>query len=205
MNYIAHIHLGLCTQTSLLGNFLGDFVKGSDFSHLPLELQHGVRLHRKVDQYTDSYQAIVDLKRRFPTQVRRMAGVSLDIYFDYLLLVHWHQYADQSYHTLLARFYRELDQTPVTLTERFTRVRDSLLEHRWLENYKQPGACLNAFLAIEKRLNNRMIFAQQSIQYIESNSDTIEQVFLDFYPQLQAFSMRSACDIQLSFGEGDGR
>ena len=48
MNYIAHIHIGSHTQTHLLGNFLGDFVKGSQLQYLPFEIEQGIRLHRSI-------------------------------------------------------------------------------------------------------------------------------------------------------------
>ena len=62
MNYIAHIYLAEHTQTSKLGNFLGDFVKGPDLSSLPVEIQTGIKFHRAIDSYTDSHHQITALK-----------------------------------------------------------------------------------------------------------------------------------------------
>lgn len=86
MNYLAHIHIANHTQTSLLGNFLGDFVKGQAFNDLPRELATGVRLHRKIDQFTDSHELVKGLRRSFPRDLRRVAGIVIDITFDYFLL-----------------------------------------------------------------------------------------------------------------------
>lgn len=204
MNYIAHIHLGAHTQTSLLGNFLGDFVKGPNFSELPLSLQNGIKLHRKVDQYTDAFNAVVDLKKQFPSSLRRMSGVVLDIYFDHLLLNHWSRFSGQSYEACLADFYQELEQVPVEIPGRYNGVKDSLLEHRWLANYQHSSTCLRAFYSIEKRLRDRVVFAQQSMQYVERKHQSIERVFLDFYPQLQSFSNKTAKQINQLNGDCDG-
>ena len=83
MNYLAHIHLGYLSQTSLVGNFLGDFVKGSDLSHLNTALRQGVWLHRRIDTYTDQHTAIVELRNLFPKKLRRFSGIALDVYFDH--------------------------------------------------------------------------------------------------------------------------
>lgn len=204
MNYIAHIHLGVHTRTSLLGNFLGDFVKGPNFSWLPLPLQLGVKLHRKVDQYTDAYSEVIDLKRQFPASLRRMSGVVLDIYFDHLLLNHWLCFSEQSSTACLAAFYQELEHTEVFIPGRFDGVRDSLLKHRWLAKYKHPSTCLSAFLSIEKRLRDKVVFAEQSMLHIERNHYAIEQVFLNFYPQLQDFSKATAEKINQHIGDCHG-
>ena len=80
MNYIAHIHIAEHTDTSMVGNFLGDFVKGSELQYLPAELETGIRLHRSVDVFTDQHPAIIKLKSAFPPSIRRMAGITIDIY-----------------------------------------------------------------------------------------------------------------------------
>lgn len=93
MNYIAHLHLAQHTKTSLVGNFLGDFIKGSALDDLPLDLQHGVRLHRQIDTYTDTHPVVLALKQQFPKSIRRYSGIVLDIYFDHLLMQHWQQFS----------------------------------------------------------------------------------------------------------------
>lgn len=204
MNYIAHIHLGVHTETSLLGNFLGDFVKGSSFLELPIPLQHGIKLHRKVDQYTDAYSEVIDLKKHFPASLRRMSGVVLDIYFDYLLLKHWTQFSKQVPEACFSAFYQELEQTQLSIPGSYNGVKSSLLEHRWLANYKHLSTCLRAFYSIEKRLRGKVVFAEQSMFYIERNHLAIERAFLNFYPQLQDFSRHTAVQINQLNGDSNG-
>ena len=100
MNYIAHINLAEHTETSALGNFLGDFVKGDLYSWtrdghnetLPDVLLKGIRLHRSVDNYTDSHNTNQYLRALFPKPLRRMSGIILDVYFDHLLCQHWSRF-----------------------------------------------------------------------------------------------------------------
>ncbi|GAA0854792.1 ACP phosphodiesterase [Aliiglaciecola litoralis] len=188
MNYLAHIHLAHASQTSLLGNFLGDFVKGKQIELLDAELHKGVWLHRKIDAYTDSHPCVVGLKRQFPPTLRRMSGVILDIYFDYLLCQHWSTFSDVSLEKLLALFYQQLGTHDLILNSRFQRIRSSLLTDHWLINYTRRAGFVSACYQIEKRLRNRIIFAQQADQYMVELHSTVEEQFMTFYPQLIHYS-----------------
>jgi acyl carrier protein phosphodiesterase len=188
MNYLAHIHLAHITDTSMLGNFFGDFVKGSDLSHLNNEHQLAVRLHRKIDSFTDSHAQVKALRRLFPKSIRRMSGVVIDIYFDHLLCANWARFSERDLDRLLAYFYDEVQQHTDNISDRFEQVRHSLLRYRWLSDYQHVESCERSFLHIEKRLSNRVIFAHQATQFIQQNENELHTRFLSFYPELIAFS-----------------
>ena len=81
MNYLAHLHLADKTETSLVGNLMGDFFKGSiDQANLPEALSLGIQLHRKVDSFTDAHPFVKSLKRQMPEH-RRYGGIIIDVLF----------------------------------------------------------------------------------------------------------------------------
>ncbi|MEP4890890.1 MAG: ACP phosphodiesterase [Aliiglaciecola sp.] len=184
MNYLAHIHLAHVSQTSLLGNFLGDFVKGSNLEHLPISLQNGVRLHRKIDSYTDNHPVVKSLREQFSPELRRISGVIIDIYFDHLLSIHWQNFTTQTQPLVLSEFYQQLKQQPPNISQHFASVRAGLLKHQWLQNYEDRKSCLGAYQQIEKRLNMRIKFALDGYRFMNSYHAQIEQDFLAFYPEL---------------------
>lgn len=197
MNYLAHIHLAHITDTSMLGNFFGDFVKGSDLSHLHDEHQLGVRLHRKIDSFTDNHIQVKALKNLFPKSIRRMSGVVIDIYFDHLLCAHWERFSEPDLDKLLEHFYIEIQDYPNNISDRFTQVRHGLLTYRWLTDYQHSENCERSFLQIEKRLTNRVIFAQEAMQFIQQNESEIQARFLNFYPELIEFSHAKANELRM--------
>lgn len=184
MNYIAHIHLAKVTQTSLVGNFLGDFVKGSHLDHWPTEIQMGIKLHRKIDVLTDNHAQVVKLRTLFPPHIRRVAGIVLDVYFDYLLMCNWPLFCDQHHSILFNQFYLELDSCEHSSNGHFQHVRQGLLSHQWLADYQDKSACLRALKTIERRLNYKIIFADAAMAYVQSQQEQIQQAFLHFYPDL---------------------
>lgn len=188
LNYVAHIHLAHESQTSLLGNFMGDFVKGKAFTELPDRLREGVQLHRKIDSFTDKHPIVLNLKSQFPDRLRRMSGVVLDIYFDHLLCKNWQIYSDHALADVLERFYSELAQSDTELPGRYARVKQGLLEHRWLTSYLNKENCLDIFNSIESRLSRPVSFAQDSFDYLMTHQGIIEEQFLTFYPELINYS-----------------
>lgn len=183
MNYIAHIHLAASTNTSLIGNFLGDFVKGNEPSQLSEDVQQGIALHRKIDSFTDSHCDVKALKKIFPKDLRRVSGICIDIWFDYLLLKFNQEFPPQLEETLFEVFYQELKDFEMESMP-YKKVRSSLLNGRWLQHYKLQQTCLNAFKSVEVRLNNKIIFAESAYQFMADNQLEIENRFQAFYPQL---------------------
>ena len=183
MNYIAHIHIGCHTQTSLLGNFLGDFVKGSQLQYLPFEIEQGIRLHRSIDVFTDSHPLISELRQNFPRDIRRMAGVIIDIYFDYLLMQTWNDYSNIEVHKVFTQFYQQLEQFSLPNNSHFNKQAERLKTHQWLNEYIHIETCYRAFLSIENRLNNRIIFADKAQSFILKHGEQLESSFEQFYPE----------------------
>jgi acyl carrier protein phosphodiesterase len=195
MNYLAHIHLAHVTNTSMLGNFFGDFVKGSNLSHLSDEHQLGVKLHRKIDSFTDGHEHVVALRELFPRSVRRMSGIVIDIYFDHLLCAHWSQFTKPELEHILDRFYTEVQQHPDDVSERFQQVRRGLLNYRWLSDYQEAKNCKRSFEQIEKRLNKRIMFADEAAEFIVEHDAELRERFLSFYPELIDFSHAKAIEL----------
>lgn len=183
MNYIAHIHLGAYTQTSLVGNFLGDFVKGSQLDYLPADIELGIRLHRSVDVFTDTHPLIVNLRDNFPADLRRMAGVVIDIYFDYLLMQNWSVYSERHFNVIFAQFYAELELFSLKDNPKFSKQAQRLKTNRWLNEYIKLDTCYRAFLSIESRLNHKILFAEKAQCFIHQHKQLLESTFEQFYPK----------------------
>ena len=58
MNYLAHLYLADDSPESIIGNLLGDFLKGQGTEGYSDEIKKGIRLHKSVDTYTDSHPIV---------------------------------------------------------------------------------------------------------------------------------------------------
>jgi len=76
MNYLAHSLLSGREEQLLIGNFIGDFIKGLPAKYnLPSRITLGVTLHRKIDAYSEQHPSLSQVKQMIPERSRRFASI----------------------------------------------------------------------------------------------------------------------------------
>ncbi|MDE1958010.1 MAG: DUF479 domain-containing protein [Xanthomonadaceae bacterium] len=85
MNHLAHALLAGDDSDLVFGGLLADFVRGAPDPALPAAVRAGIRLHRRIDQYTDAHPVVTAARARFAPPLRRYAGILLDVWFDHCL------------------------------------------------------------------------------------------------------------------------
>ncbi|MCE3002422.1 MAG: ACP phosphodiesterase [Xanthomonadaceae bacterium] len=110
MNHLAHAWLAGDAPAWRIGSLLGDFWRGAPDPGWPPGVAEGVRLHRRVDAFTDAHPAMAAARALFDPPLRRYAGILLDVWFDHLLATAFEArtgralrgFADEVYATLAA-------------------------------------------------------------------------------------------------------
>lgn len=193
MNYLAHAALAQPTVYSLVGNLLGDFCKGVDLSTLPGPVLAGLANHRAVDRYTDQHLLVQLAKQQFSNKRRRFAGVTLDVLFDHFLIKHWQMFYAEPYAQAKRQLYCQLAQaepimpTQMRLTMQKVRLQD------WLSAYENLSGLALALDKIAARIRFSNEFAG-AIAEVRFNYSEFEQLFLQFYPQLQRYNAQLALE-----------
>ena len=95
MNYLAHQFLSGTNKEIRVGNFLGDFMKGKDLEDFSGNILLGIELHRIIDEFTDTHEAVHRSKKILHSKQGKYASVLLDIYYDYFLAKNWSKYSEQ--------------------------------------------------------------------------------------------------------------
>jgi len=126
MNHLAHCFLSFGDEDLLLGNFIGDFVKGHDWENYPRPVQRGILLHRTIDSYTDNHPMTNRSVARIRTLARRYAPPFVDILYDHVLAIHWAKYTDEPFEVFAATTYAQLEnqasEMPLLLQERLPKM-----------------------------------------------------------------------------------
>jgi acyl carrier protein phosphodiesterase len=135
MNLLAHCFLSLDDEDVLIGNFIGDFVKGHAWKNYPIGVQKGILLHRAIDSFTD-HHTITDVSvRRIRPFAGRYAPPFVDILYDHLLAVHWKQYTAESFDDFAARTYAILESRVADMPEVLRARMPRMLEGKFLHGY----------------------------------------------------------------------
>ncbi|CAM4094914.1 acyl carrier protein phosphodiesterase [Vibrio neonatus] len=188
MNFLGHLHLAHVSNSSLLGNLLGDFVRGNPQRHYPPKVTHGIRLHRFIDSYTDSHPAIVAIKPLFGER-RRFSPIALDVFWDHCLVRHWDKFHQHS----LTQFCEHAEQLThpkfihsapdIILPERYQKVVTSMWDGGWIYSYQDLDNIGFALSRMSLR-SVRMAPLADCFATLQQHYQTLDQVFLDFYPEV---------------------
>jgi len=193
MNYLAHLHIAEHTQTSFLGNFLGDFVKGNPDGKFNRKVVKGIRLHRFVDSYTDSHPMVKSIKPLFKKEVRRFSPIALDMFWDHCLAKNWSFfYADSltdfsaQAQLIIANETRELGGP---LPAKFETVSKLVWQGNWFEHYREIENIAFALQRISSR-RTRMAPLAETFMTLSAHYDQLSDTFFELYPDLLSAAIR---------------
>lgn len=190
MNYLAHLHLGGDAPSQLLGSLYGDFVKGRLEGRFPADIEAAIRLHRRIDAFTDSHPLIERARARFPAERRRTSGILLDLFFDHCLARHWQDYATQPLPVFTARVYAVLG-AEAQLPERLAHIAPRMAAQDWLGSYRDFAVLEQVLYGMRRRLSKPQLLDGAMVE-LERLYEPLSDDFRAFYPQLQAFA-RTGC------------
>ncbi|WP_165313808.1 ACP phosphodiesterase [Vibrio ziniensis] len=184
MNYLAHLHIAEESDSNLLGNLLGDFVKGDPSEQYSHEIVQGIRLHRWVDAYTDSHELMLEAKTLFPKSTRRFSPIALDMFWDHCLAKNW-----QHFHLLSLREFvisaeeRVRGDHSSLLPEQYIKVSNRMWQGRWLESYTDFENIRFALQRMSTRRERLKPLAECHESLADSYQD-LETLFFALYPQV---------------------
>lgn len=187
MNHLAHFQLAGECEHRVVGALLGDYVKGPLTGALPQALERGLRLHRRVDAFTDGHPALRALRRHFGPGERRLAGVVTDLFFDYLLTRHWRRFHEPALELFSARVYAILGRHAAALPPAAARHARRIVDHDLLCRYGEADVVEGALARLGERLGQpQAMRAATAVAW--SHLGEFEEAFLAFYPQLVAIA-----------------
>lgn len=184
MNFLAHAFLSGSNDFKIIGNFIGDFVKGNTHKTYPKRIQEGILLHRAIDNFTDNSAITKESKLIFSPLYGKYAGIIVDIVYDHFLSVHWNSYSNTSREYFIAHVYNILSQYYYILPQRAQQLIPSIIYHNWMRYYA-------SFYGLEKvlqRMEVRTSLPKQShtcIEILRENYSELNAQFEGFFKEIQ--------------------
>lgn len=184
MNHTAHCFLSYADQDLLLGNFIGDFIKGRSWETYPVGVQHGILLHRAIDSFTDNHPATRQSVVRIRPFAGRYAPPVIDILYDHLLCKHWTALTDVPFDEFAAWTYASLQLRVAEMPAVLQRRLPHMIAGRFLHGYQTREGLEWVLQQFEQRLHGEIDFSALSAYFFE-NLDGFLTDFKLFFPDLQ--------------------
>ncbi len=186
MNYLAHIYLSGDDENIIVGNFIGDYVKGKSYLQFPDKIQTGIILHRHIDTFTDSHYLTGEAKNPLRPEFGLYSGIIVDFFYDHFLAVNWNKYSDESLRSFSKRVHAILLSNFRILPRRVQGFLPFLIQNRRLESYASIDGILESIKIMSKysSLPDKQEFARDTLIH---NYDFFTANFFSFMTELMDF------------------
>jgi len=196
MNFLAHTYLSGNNEEILIGNFIGDYVKGKKYVKYPEMIRKGILMHRDIDTFTD-YHAITRRSRmRIIEKYHKYSGIIIDIFYDHFLASRFHKYSYLSLedyvnftYMILKRNYKLL---PVAIKYWFP----TFLENNWMMAYTTVDGIERV---LERMSANTSLpdHAAYAVEVLRNEYSDFKADFEEFFPLIIRF-LEDKYDINIS-------
>jgi acyl carrier protein phosphodiesterase len=188
MNFLAHLYLSGDEPKVMVGNFIGDFVKGRSLStRFEPTVVLGIELHRAIDHFTDTHKIVQQSKKRIAGKYRHYSGVIVDVFYDHFLASRWSEYHRQPLADFAQASYKVLQNNDAILPAEVRGMLPYMIEGNWLVGYSYVDGIQKALTGIASR-TPYVSHMEKAAADLRDNYDTFGEDFTAFFPQLRDFA-----------------
>ena len=180
---MSHIYLSGDSEEIILGNFIGDHVKGQQFLNYPAEVAKGIFLHRLIDSFTDSHPVVNECIIKLRPVFGKYSGIVVDIFLDHFLAVNWSVYSNEKLSSFTKRFHAVLLANFFQLPSQVKLFVPFLIQHKRLQSYA-------SFEGIEKTLRimakhtSLPAETELALKILEAEYEFFNSAFNSFFPEI---------------------
>lgn len=195
MNYLAHAYLSFGQDQVLVGNFIGDFVKGKMMDTFPQEVQNGIKLHRAIDLFTDTHPLVRAGQSYLRPKFGHYSTVITDIFFDYFLAKNWSKYSQIPLEQFIQNTYSTLKHSRLLFPNRFAEMFQWMEKDNWLLKYRKIDGIRQTLTGMSRRtrFDSKMDVAHLAL--LEKEAE-FQVIFFAFFEDLETFAREKLNELQ---------
>jgi acyl carrier protein phosphodiesterase len=192
VNYLAHLFVGGEKPADLVGNMLGDFVTPREIAAYPPQIRAGIRMHQRVDAFSDCHPVFAASRRRFRPPYRRYGGILVDLVYDHFLAKNWDEYSPEvGLPEFAGRAYAVLYEHHAILPASLQRILPHMIGDDWLCSYRDLDNIGRALRGISHRFRRENPLST-ALDALQASYYALESDFGLFFPELVEFGGHSA-------------
>lgn len=186
MNYLMHLYLSGDAPETMVGNMMGDFVKGRLDERYPPGIRRGIELHRSIDSFAAGNHCFIRSKRRIDPSFGHYRGVLVDVFYDHFLARHWEEYRAMPYRDYVRECYEILADHEEVLPERLRLYLPRIFTADWLLTYPHTEGVASVLARMSKRVSRPNPLAE-GIGELTLNYGRLVEDFRVFLPEIEEY------------------
>lgn len=186
MNYLAHLYLSGEDKEIMVGNFIGDYIKGKNYMKYPDKIQKGILLHRQIDSFTDKHPKFREAKKLLNNEFGLYSGIIIDFFYDHFLAQNWNLYSNCTLRDFAKKTHAVLLSHFFYLPTKVKGFLPFLIQNRRLESYANIEG-IQQSLEIMSRYTSLPEKSETAIEIMKSNFDYFKENFTIFIKELIEF------------------
>ncbi|MDB4297531.1 ACP phosphodiesterase [Flavobacteriaceae bacterium] len=186
MNFLAHLYLANTDKEVMIGNFIADSIVGNKFDHFSPKIQQGIKMHRKIDEFTDNHPIFRQSKRRLDEKYRLYKGVIIDILYDHMLAKNWSNYSNIPLNTFSKGVYTLLEDNFDILPKKTQHLLPYMKSQNWLYSYRTEFGIASILHDMNVRTKG-ISKMNESINDLQNNRIEFEDDFELFFKDITQF------------------
>lgn len=183
MNFLAHFYLSFNDPDLLIGQFIADDVKGKAYGVYPPGIQHGILLHRFIDQTTDSHPECLKIRQLIRPALGLFSPVAIDVYFDHFLAAKWNNFSEISRKDFISKVFTQLERGKEHISPQMSILLTKMKQYDWLNMYESLEGIDEILVQMSRRIRGGHQLALAGAQ-LRAFFPEVEKAFDSFFPQL---------------------
>ncbi|MFI5218064.1 MAG: ACP phosphodiesterase [Bacteroidia bacterium] len=192
MNFLAHLYLSGDDENIMIGNFIGDHIRGNNFLNYNEGIIKGIKLHRLIDAFTDSHPLVEAGKKRLRPYFHKYSPVITDVFYDHFLAKNWQLHHQQPLELFVANVYSLLKKNENVLPLKTNHMLTYMIPNNWLVAYSSLEGINKALTGMARRtsFNSGM---DKATMHLQKDYLLYEKEFEIFFDELKRY-----CSVQKS-------
>src|SRR6185369_3166766 len=186
MNYLFHMLLSGKDDKILVGNFMGDFIKGSLEGRFPERIMQGINLHRRIDSFAGHDEQFRQSRLRLSPHYGLYRGVLVDLFYDHFLVNEWSSWSDEPFAMFLTRTRSVIESERNSLPERLCKLVPVIFEEL-LPSYGSVSGIGTALERMSRRVVRQNPLAGGEAELLH-HYDDLRADFRGFMPRARRFA-----------------
>lgn len=154
MNHLSHAILSFRNEKIMVGQFLGDAVRGRDYEFFEDEIRLGILLHRWIDSNLDAFSFIQCIRNEIRGEIGLYSPVVIDVLLDHFRAKFFTDLELGTLSEFQNKWWNSLHPYELFMSKRLLGYFQAMPKYKWFQTYSSSEGTQEVLFQMSLRLPN---------------------------------------------------